>query len=539
MIASSASTPAPLPDPVPCAVPASARSYRAIVRTSAVIGGSSALNVAIGIVRTKALAMLLGPAGYGLMGAYSLVVDLARTLSQMGLGASGVRRIAAAVGTGDRARIALTVAVLRRTSLACGLIGALALAAFARPVAVMTFGDDAHAGGVALLGAAVFLSVVAGGQSALLQGMRRVGDLARLTVVGGIASTVVGVPLVWFYGEDGVAPTLVAIAAAISFASWRYARRVRVDEVGAPSDFDAAVEPHAWPSVQVPAAGAAQLWREAGSLLRLGLVFMATGLVSMGAAYAVRILVLHHDGLAGAGIYQAAWTIGGVYIGFVLQSLGTDFYPRLVVAMREPEAGHRLVDEQTRIGLLIALPGVLATITLAPLALHLLYSPAFAAAASTLRWICLGMALRVLTWPIGFIVIALDRQRLFVAIEIAWAAANVGLAAWCVPRWGVDGAGIAFLGAYVVHAAILVPVVRATTGFRFSAANRRLMATGAAAVVVVFVAFRLLPFAAATALGLAATAIAALGSARAIVTLVAPSRLPRALAWLNRHGGRA
>jgi PST family polysaccharide transporter len=145
----------------------------------------------------------------------------------------------------------------------------------------------------------------------------------------------------------------------------------------------------------------------------------------------------------------------------------------------------------------------------------------------------------VLTWPIGFIVIALDRQRLFVAIEIAWAAANVGLAAWCVPRWGVDGAGIAFLGAYVVHAAILVPVVRATTGFRFSAANRRLMATGAAAVVVVFVAFRLLPFAAATALGLAATAIAALGSARAIVTLVAPSRLPRALAWLNRHGGRA
>jgi enterobacterial common antigen flippase len=40
-------------------------SYAQILRSSALIGGASALTLAIGIVRTKALAMLLGPAASG------------------------------------------------------------------------------------------------------------------------------------------------------------------------------------------------------------------------------------------------------------------------------------------------------------------------------------------------------------------------------------------------------------------------------------------------------------------------------------------
>ena len=40
-------------------------SYVQILRSTALIGGSSGLNLLVGIVRTKAIAMLLGPAGIG------------------------------------------------------------------------------------------------------------------------------------------------------------------------------------------------------------------------------------------------------------------------------------------------------------------------------------------------------------------------------------------------------------------------------------------------------------------------------------------
>src|SRR6202030_782925 len=79
-----------------------------ILKSSALVGGSSVVNIAVGIVRTKAMAILLGPAGYGLFGLYGSIANLAQTLAGMGVNSSGVRQIAAAVGSADSAQIALT-----------------------------------------------------------------------------------------------------------------------------------------------------------------------------------------------------------------------------------------------------------------------------------------------------------------------------------------------------------------------------------------------------------------------------------------------
>ena len=81
------------------------------------------LNIAIGIVRTKAMAMLLGPAGFGLVGLYGSIADLTQSIAGMGINSSGVRQIAEAVGSDDTGRIALTTAVLRRTSIVLGVAG--------------------------------------------------------------------------------------------------------------------------------------------------------------------------------------------------------------------------------------------------------------------------------------------------------------------------------------------------------------------------------------------------------------------------------
>src|SRR4029077_19939913 len=93
------------------------KTYGQILKSSALIGGSSALNIAIGIIRTKVMAILLGPAGVGLVGLYSSITDLTQSVAGMGVNSSGVRQIAEAAGSGDQERIALTATVLRRISI--------------------------------------------------------------------------------------------------------------------------------------------------------------------------------------------------------------------------------------------------------------------------------------------------------------------------------------------------------------------------------------------------------------------------------------
>src|SRR4249920_938 len=78
-------------------------TYGQILKSSALVGGSSVVRIALGFVRTKVMTLVLGPAGYGLVGIYQSITDLAQAVAGMGLNTSGVRQIAEAVGTGDNA----------------------------------------------------------------------------------------------------------------------------------------------------------------------------------------------------------------------------------------------------------------------------------------------------------------------------------------------------------------------------------------------------------------------------------------------------
>ncbi len=490
-------------------------SYLEILKSSVLIGGSTVITLAIGAVRTKLMAMVLGPAGFGLMGVYSSIADLARTLAEMGINSSGVRQIAEAVGSGDDARIVRMVAVLRRVAIGLGLLGAILLVLLARPISALTFGSNAQAGAVAVLSVAVFLRLVADGQGALLQGMRRIGDMASIGIIGALLGALVSVPIVVALGQDGVVWALVAVSAASACVSWWYVRQVKLPAA-------------------MPVLTASDVRKEVSSLLGLGMAFMASGFLTMGAAYAVRLLLIRHDGLAAAGLYQAAWTIGGLYVGFVLQAMGTDFYPRLVAASRDDRECCRLVNEQAQVSLLLAGCGVIATLTLAPWVFRVLYSADFTTGADVLRWIVLGMAMRVVTWPVGYILVAKGAQKLFVATDMAWAIVNVGLTWGCVHLFGLPGAGIAFFGSYVVHLLIVYPIARRLAGFRWSSTNLR---TGALFMLViggVFIGFQVLDTTMATVLGALATAVSAAYSLHVLRQLMAPEQVPKRLSWLLR-----
>ena len=155
----------------------------------------------------------------------------------------------------------------------------------------------------------------------------------------------------YFLREEGVVPSLVCIAAMSIVTGWWYSRKVRI---------------------QPPAMTFSEVRHEAASLLKLGFAFMASGFLVMGAAYAVRIIVVRNVGLEAAGFYSAAWTLGGLYVGFVLQAMGADFYPRLVSVATDNPRCNRLVNEQAQVSLLLAGPGIIATITFAPLVIPLI-----------------------------------------------------------------------------------------------------------------------------------------------------------------------
>ena len=503
MLTSASPTAADLPQAAP--VQRVKTSYSQILRSSALVGGSQAANISIGIIRTKAMAILLGPAGFGLFGLYGSIQNLTQSIAGMGINSSGVRQIAEAAGSGDKSRIAKTAAVLRRTTVILGLLGASALLLFSRQISQLTFGNTDRATAISLLSVAVCFGLVSGGQTALIQGMRRIGDLAKINVLGAFFGLCAGIPLVYFFRQKGVVPSLVVVAAMSILTSWWYSRQIEI------------------PSAVVTFS---EIGQEASALLKLGSAFMASGLMTLGVAYAVRIMILRTLGLPATGIYQSAWTLGGLYVGFILQAMGADFYPRLTASINNHEEANRLVNEQTLIGLLLAGPGVLATLTFAPLVIALFYSAKFGAAVTVLRWICLGVMLQVITWPMGYIIVAKGKPVIFFAAEFAWAVVAIALAWVCVTHFGVTGAGIAFFGSYVFHCLLLYPFVHWLSGFGWSKECRQKGVMFLALIGIVFAVFYIAPFWLAETLGSLVVLASGIYSIQVLLRLVPPDRLP-------------
>lgn len=452
------------------------------------------------------------------MGLYGSISDLTQAVAGLGINSSGVRQIAEAAGSDDTERIARTATVLRRVAQAAGLIGAVILLALSGPVSVLTFGSMERRIGVALMAVAVLLNLVAGGQAALIQGMRRIGDLARMNVLGAFLGAVASVGLVFLWREDGVAPALIAVAGMALLSSWWYSRKIEVPKA-------------------VLDLGAVR--REAGALLGLGLAFMAGSLLTMGSAYAIRVLISNRLGLEATGLYQAAWTLGGMYVGLVLQAMGADFYPRLTAVAHDHGCCNRMVNEQAQVNMLLAGPGVLATLVFAPLVLSLFYAPQFAQAVGTLRWICLGVALRVIGWPLGYILIAKGEKKLFFLSDATWTVTHLTLAWLLTSRFGLTGAGMAFGVAYMLHAILNYFLCRQLTGFSWSRENLRIGFLFATAISSAFALCATLPNRPAVAISSLLTLTATLFALRTLHSLVGSIALPASVRRLVSVGNKS
>ncbi len=486
-------------------------TYGQILKSSALIGGSSVLNILIRIIRTKAMALLLGPAGYGLMGLYGSITDLSQNITGMGINSSGVRQIAEAVGSGEADQIAQTVTILRKTSFFLGLLGAILLAIFSKQISTLTFGNDNHSGAVMLLSIAVFFSSLSAGQTALIQGMRRISDLAKMMVIGSFLGTIISIFVIYLFGDNGVALALVGTAAMLMISSWWFSRKMQIH------------------SIEMTQS---QVKQEATSLLKLGFVFMVTGFLTLGSAYIVNIMVLRMVSIEGTGYYQTAWTLGGLYVGFILESMGADFYPRLTAVSKDNVKCNRIVNEQTQVNLLLTGPGAMATITLAPIVIALFYSTKFVGAVEILRWFCLGMALRAITWPMGFILVAKGERTLFFGTDLAWALANVSLSWIFLKYLGLNGVGIAFFVSYIFYGLIIYSITRRVSEFYYSDENLKTGKIFFSSMVTVLIGFYFFSFWIATTIGILATLLGGIYSIRTLLKLVTLDWIPRSIIQL-------
>jgi PST family polysaccharide transporter len=203
-------------------------------------------------------------------------------------------------------------------------------------------------------------------------------------------------------------------------------------------------------------------------MILLGAALMISGLVRTGSFLVVRGLVQRELGAVELGYFQAAWAIGMTYISFVLEAMCKDYYPRLSACISDRATACRLVNEQTEVALLLTAPALIALLALSPWVVRLLYTNEFGPAVEILRWQLLGDLLKVVSWPLSFVILAAGAGRTFIFSESIGLAVYVAGVALGLALAGIVATGIAFLAMHAVYLPVVYWLARRRIGFRWT-----------------------------------------------------------------------
>jgi PST family polysaccharide transporter len=223
-------------------------------------------------------------------------------------------------------------------------------------------------------------------------------------------------------------------------------------------------------------------------MIVMGSTIMVAGSLQGWVLLTLRSQITQNLGIEVTGLFQAAWALSFIYMGFVLDAMGKDYYPNLAEHVDDCKRIVQLMQEQVNVALVLVGPVIVGMIAFAPLIVDALYASTFRDAAPLIQWMGLGNLLKVASWPLGFVLLAKAHTGKFLALEIMWTTSFLCIAWLSEESMGLIAVGLAFLCAYTLHLFTLYWLSRTLTGFRYSRENIRLMLGYAALIGAVFFA---------------------------------------------------
>ena len=409
---------------------------RMAMKAMGLFGGVQVMGILCSIIRTKLVAMWIGPVGIGLFGLFNNALEMISTGTNLGIRSSSVKDISQTMVMRDHGLVARMVAVVRRWSLWLGLAGALLTLSLAPLLSQVTFGDTTHIWGFVALSAAVLLQALTNGEYAVLQGTARLKRLASVTLWGTIVGLAVSIPMFHLLRERSILPSIIAYAAALAAFAWLFRNRD-------------------YPPVDVSRREAFDMGK---GFVKLGIYMTLGNFATILASYAFNAWLNVNAGTEQVGFYQAGYTLINKYTGLILTALGMEYYPRLAKVADSRIRLRAFVSQEINVAIAVMAPVVALFILLREVIVWLLYTPEFNVILTFVSWGMIGTVLRTLSWCLAFTILAKGDGKTYLWTEAASAVINLVLNILFYRMWGLTGLGIAFLVSYVLYTLIIAIV---------------------------------------------------------------------------------
>jgi O-antigen/teichoic acid export membrane protein len=420
------------------------KSFRQIFKATTIFGGVQVFQIIISIVRSKIIAVLLGPAGMGIAGLLASTIALISGFTNFGLATSAVKNIAAAHASEDSEEISLVISVFRRLVWFTGLLGATVTVVLSPWLSELTFGNRNYTLAFVWISITLLLNQLSSGRGVLLQAMRQLQYQAKASLLGALLGLMISAPIYYFWRVDGIVPSIIITSILSLLLEWYYSSKTKIRQVAV--DFRTVLH-------------------EGRDMVKMGFVLSISGLITTIGTYVVRVFLNANGGVAEVGLYNAGFSIINTYVGLVFAAMGTDYYPRLSGIAHDRDKSNELINQQAEVSILILSPILSVFIVFINLVIVVLYSGKFLPISSMIQWAAIGMYFKAVSWSIAFIFVAKGESGLFFWNELLANVYSIVINIIGYKLGGLQGMGISFLVSYMLY--LLQVYLLATNRFGF------------------------------------------------------------------------
>lgn len=403
-------------------------SYTQILKATSLFGGIQVATIIISIIKSKFVAVLLGPTGIGITGLFMTSIAFVSTLTNFSLERSTVKNIATANGSKDLDRIATVVSVLRRLVWFTGLLGAFLTIIFSSVLSELAFGNKDYTIHFICLSSILLLNQISAGQGAVLRGMSKLSYLAKSSLFGALSGLFISIPIYYFWGVDGIVPAIILGSISTFILTYYYSRKVNINTVKVSKSV---------------------FLLESKDMIRMGLVLSLSSIVVMGEAYVVRLYIMNSGGVEDVGFYTAGFTIVAMYFGVIFTALTTDYYPRLAGVANDIKKANLLMNQQSEMTILIIAPILIIFLVFINSIIIILYSKEFTPINEMVLWAGLGIFFKAASWALGVIFISKGDVKTLFWSELSATLVMLTFNLLGYNYFGLEGLGISYFGAYL------------------------------------------------------------------------------------------
>lgn len=422
-------------------------SYRQIFKALSVFGGLQVIVIFFGIIRTKFIAVIMGPSGVGTIGLYTTVITFMVALTSFGIGSSGIKIISESFSKKNDLEFKTNLIVLNKLSNYTSVLGVLLTCILSSMLSKWTFGNYNHTISFIILSLSVLFIIKDNKNLVLLQSTLDLKAQSKATLYGALLGTTISLPLYFFFREDSIVYTLLMLFGSNMLFSYFFSRKINYTNFKIKNS---------------------EIKSKSKEFINLGIAMTLSYILVVAVSYIIRLYISQKSGVQEVGLYQAGWAIVNGYVGLLFTAMAKDYYPRLSAVNFDNSQVTKLANQQIELGILILAPVVVFFLFFMDKIIQLLYSSEFITIKNLMIWSLLGMFFKLLSWSISYIFLSKGLSKKFMIYEIINNVLTIFLSLIFYEYYKLDGLGYAFLLINIIYLIIVFYMAKNSFGFSLS-----------------------------------------------------------------------